>query len=200
MTRASIPANLINVRFLEASDGASIHPCKHPMGRASFCQPGNVKCLEASDGAGIHRCQPGNVRFLQASDGASSHRCQPTTNVRFLEASDGASIHRCQPGNVRFIEASDGASIHRCQPGHEASDGASIVRFLEASDGASIHPCKHPMGRASIPANLINVRFLEEHPCLPASIAANMSIGSGIQLLPGRTRTRARTCTYPLFS
>ena len=72
-----------------------------------------IRFLEASDGASIHRSQPGNVRFLEASDGASIHPCQPG-NVRFLEASDAASIHRCQPGNVRFLEASDGASMHRC--------------------------------------------------------------------------------------
>ena len=99
-----------NVRFLEASHDASIHPC----------QPCNVRFLEASDEASIHPCQPVNVRFLEASDGASIHPasihpCQPV-NVRFLEASDWASIRPCHPGNVRFLEASDGASIHPFQP------------------------------------------------------------------------------------
>ena len=44
------------------------------MGQTSTAANGYVRFLETSDGVSIHRCHPGNVRFLEASDGASIHR------------------------------------------------------------------------------------------------------------------------------
>ena len=90
--------------------------------------PGNIRFLEASNGASIHRCQLSYVRFLKTSDAWGEHPPLPPGNVRFLEASDGASIHRCDHGNVRFLEASDRARFLEASDGAEHPQLPTIAK------------------------------------------------------------------------